>query len=350
MSTSYRLKQIYYLGRSVKIICQNENGPCPLIALCNILLLSGHATIHPDYGEVTLDSVIQMVANRILEYSAGSQDNSEDVKLMQQQRVNEVISILPNLQYGLDVNVKFDSVSSFEYTRELDCFDAAGVPIYHGWILDPQDQRTASVIQGMSYNLVIFRLVESRALADELKARKRAESHTSPSDAGGPVIEETHLHSSPSPSAPPLDTALTPSQQKLLSDGHIIQAFLSDTASQLTYMGLMGLYDSVGEGVSIKQSFLLVSSMSCGYVCAVCLSVYRCLNLCLCMLLMKSIYFVELLNDAYWCGTGTLCAFFRNNHFSTMLKRGGKLYLLVTDTGYAAEPSVVWELLDEIDK
>jgi hypothetical protein len=52
------------------------------------------------------------------------------------------------------------------------------------------------------------------------------------------------------------------------------------------------------------------------------------------------------------CGcwwAGTLCAFFRNNHFSTMLKKDGRLYLLVTDTGYAGEASVVWELLDEID-
>mmetsp|Transcript_26947 Transcript_26947/g.39917 ORF Transcript_26947/g.39917 Transcript_26947/m.39917 type:complete len:277 (+) Transcript_26947:819-1649(+) len=46
---------------------------------------------------------------------------------------------------------------------------------------------------------------------------------------------------------------------------------------------------------------------------------------------------------------GVLCTFFRNNHFNTMLKRDGKLYLLVTDLGYIHEPSVVWELLDEID-
>ncbi|CAE7462192.1 Mindy2, partial [Symbiodinium microadriaticum] len=80
---------------------------------------------------------------------------------------------------------------------------------------------------------------------------------------------------------------------QLLHDGRVIESFLEDAASQLTYLGLLGLYDSLGEGM--------------------------------------------------------LCAFFRNNHFSTMLKRDGKLYLLVTDTGYACEPDIVWELLDEID-
>lgn len=44
-----------------------------------------------------------------------------------------------------------------------------------------------------------------------------------------------------------------------------------------------------------------------------------------------------------------LCVFFRNNHFSTLFKYKGSLYLLVTDTGYLDEPTVVWEHLTEID-
>jgi hypothetical protein len=227
---SYRLKEIRYFGRTVKILCQNENGPCPLISICNVLLLSGRVTIHPDYGEITLDSVIQLVANRTIEYSSESENEVEDVRMMHQQRVSDVISILPKLQFGLDVNVKFDSVSNFEYTRELDCFDAAGVPIYHGWILDPQDSVTADAIRGMSYNLVIYRLVESRALADEIKSWQ---------------VDDEEKASVEGHKAP---RVLTADEKKLLSDGHVIETFLADTASQLTYIGLMALYDSVSEG------------------------------------------------------------------------------------------------------
>ena len=43
-----------------------------------------------------------------------------------------------------------------------------------------------------------------------------------------------------------------------------------------------------------------------------------------------------------------LAVFFRNNHFSTILKYNNKLYLLVTDIGYSQENTVVWELLDDI--
>jgi len=43
-----------------------------------------------------------------------------------------------------------------------------------------------------------------------------------------------------------------------------------------------------------------------------------------------------------------LCVFFRNNHFSTMFKYKGELYILITDAGFRNEPTV-WEKLDEVD-
>jgi len=44
-----------------------------------------------------------------------------------------------------------------------------------------------------------------------------------------------------------------------------------------------------------------------------------------------------------------LAVFFRNNHFSTLFKTKGQLYLLVTDQGYLNEKNVIWEVLNEID-
>lgn len=35
----YKLKRIDFFGRSVPIALQNENGPCPLLAIANVLLL-----------------------------------------------------------------------------------------------------------------------------------------------------------------------------------------------------------------------------------------------------------------------------------------------------------------------
>ncbi|KAJ6393769.1 hypothetical protein OIU77_023077 [Salix suchowensis] len=44
-----------------------------------------------------------------------------------------------------------------------------------------------------------------------------------------------------------------------------------------------------------------------------------------------------------------LCVFFRNNHFSTMFKYDGELYLLATDQGYINQPDLVWEKLNEVN-
>ncbi|GAA0142326.1 hypothetical protein LIER_35558 [Lithospermum erythrorhizon] len=43
-----------------------------------------------------------------------------------------------------------------------------------------------------------------------------------------------------------------------------------------------------------------------------------------------------------------LCVFFRNNHFNTMFKFRGGLYILVTDQGYINQPDLVWEKLNEV--
>lgn len=40
--------------------------------------------------------------------------------------------------------------------------------------------------------------------------------------------------------------------------------------------------------------------------------------------------------------------FFRNNHFNTILKLNGSLYILVTDIGFLDKQEIVWELLNEV--
>jgi hypothetical protein len=82
-------------------------------------------------------------------------------------------------------------------------------------------------------------------------------------------------------------------QTKLFQDGSVVEEFLSDTSMQLTYSGLTELHSHVKER--------------------------------------------------------SLCVFFRNNHFATLTKQKGILYLLVTDFGYANVREVVWEKLDEIN-
>ena len=49
---SYRLKRISIRGRSVPVVMQNENGPCPLLAIANVLLLRNQIQLPGGASEV----------------------------------------------------------------------------------------------------------------------------------------------------------------------------------------------------------------------------------------------------------------------------------------------------------
>ena len=51
----YKLKRIDFFGRKVPVALQNENGPCPLLAIANILLLKKQIELPehaPDISQV----------------------------------------------------------------------------------------------------------------------------------------------------------------------------------------------------------------------------------------------------------------------------------------------------------
>ena len=73
----YWVKPTKFLQRDVLYICQNVNGPCPLLAICNVLLLRGH--LHIDafvrstpagQGYVYARDVMELVQQRILTTNA----------------------------------------------------------------------------------------------------------------------------------------------------------------------------------------------------------------------------------------------------------------------------------------
>lgn len=47
------------------------------------------------------------------------------------------------------------SVSGFEFTQEMSIFDLLGVHLYHGWLADPSDPLTHTVVTPFSYNQLV---------------------------------------------------------------------------------------------------------------------------------------------------------------------------------------------------
>lgn len=112
---------------------QNENGPCPLLAAANALLLRGAISL-PSVcirnGCASLEEVVNMLAEKAMNYNYNHSDSSSDntgndasntaadnnntINNNNQQKndlhasnseqyVHEVLDVLPKLQYGMDV-------------------------------------------------------------------------------------------------------------------------------------------------------------------------------------------------------------------------------------------------------
>jgi ubiquitin carboxyl-terminal hydrolase MINDY-1/2 len=394
MDTWFDLKAIEFFGRQCVILCQNENGPCPLLAIANVLILQNAIFVHPDKRCIALNELIEIVANAFVEKDASRSHESDVRKDSRQHQLNSVLNIIPNMARGLDLNVLFSGVNAFEFTEEISVFDALDIPLLHGWVLDPQDMVTSSVIKtNDSYNHLMFKLVEYRSIQERVTSCSRkfeSESKTDSTANSAPKeksnVDLIEFSSSPDPIVPSglqtsesweavsatentdsspyviiptgqgtvvtnpstqsknvpalkdgeLSTAaaltsvvdashggsegiassqtavlaadsffppappavenrkdLSPEDIELCKEGEVIEAFLASTAAQLTYIGLAALHQILQE----RQ----------------------------------------------------LAVFFRNNHFSTIFRNNGKLYLLVTDMGYQNVESVVWERLDDID-
>ncbi|XP_056463327.1 ubiquitin carboxyl-terminal hydrolase MINDY-2 isoform X1 [Gadus chalcogrammus] len=241
----YHIKWIKWKEENTPIITQNENGPCPLLAIMNVLLLAWKVKMPPMMEIITAEQLMEYLGDYILD--SKPKEISEAQRLNYEQNMSDAMAVLHKLQTGLDVNVRFTGVRVFEYTPECIVFDLLDIPLYHGWLVDPQMQDMVKAVGSCSYNQLVEKIISC----------KQSEN------------------------------------SELAGEGMVAEQFLSSTATQLTYHGLCELTAAVQE----------------------------------------------------W----ELCVFFRNNHFSTMIKHKGQLYHLVTDQGFLTEEKVVWESLHNVD-
>ncbi|KAL8216665.1 hypothetical protein R6Q57_023502 [Mikania cordata] len=167
----HKTKLIQFLGRNTPIVLQNDNGPCPLLAICNVLLLRNNLNLSSDVAEVSQEKLLSLVAERLIDSNSNVNNKDSGYIENQQQNIADAIDLLPRLTTGIDVNLKFTRIDDFEFTRECAIFDLLDIPLYHGWIVDPQDSDTADAIGSKSYNTLMGELValESQNTESELK-------------------------------------------------------------------------------------------------------------------------------------------------------------------------------------
>lgn len=103
----YYVKWVTFEGRRVPIIMQNANGPCPLLALCNVLLLRQRFQLISGTEVVESTQLLEGLANCMLENRRPGLTDEQAANY--NQNMHDTIELVfPKLHTGLDVNVKFD--------------------------------------------------------------------------------------------------------------------------------------------------------------------------------------------------------------------------------------------------
>jgi hypothetical protein len=155
---AYQVKRVEFFGRSVKVCLQNANGPCPLLAIANVLSLRNELKLPSGGADISQSKLITMIVDLLLERNKQLEHHAEFAADFQQ-NMADAFEVLQKLTTGIDVNVKFHSVFAFEPTKEVSVFDLLGIPLVHGWLVDPQDATTATVFRNKSYNELVEMLL-----------------------------------------------------------------------------------------------------------------------------------------------------------------------------------------------
>eukprot|EP00930_Biecheleria_cincta_P034325 TRINITY_DN23738_c0_g1_i1.p1 TRINITY_DN23738_c0_g1~~TRINITY_DN23738_c0_g1_i1.p1 ORF type:complete len:443 (+),score=70.49 TRINITY_DN23738_c0_g1_i1:69-1397(+) len=195
----YIIQKIDFLGSPRRVLMQNENGPCPLLAACNVLLLRNQLKLPDNISAISFHALLKHLSNYMLDSNDGASSNANV-----QHAVSSCIELLPKLNEGLDVNVRFTGCREFEYTRELSMFDLLDISILHGWLVSPEDAVLYEVLKAHSYNTLTEALVQ-------------VEQNGSAAGTNLPSKETANQ----------------------------IWEFLDRSSSQLTYEGLIGLHGAL---------------------------------------------------------------------------------------------------------
>ncbi|KAM0744226.1 hypothetical protein ACQRIT_001540 [Beauveria bassiana] len=276
-------------SRVSPILVQNQNGPCPLVALVNALSL----TTPPDIYEITLVHILysrericlNLLLDAVLNELMSPRRTSYEDALPD---MNELYGFLQSLHTGMNVNPRFiptpelveayrrssltnldpkdrDTLmpGTFENSLEMKLYATFSIPLIHGWLPAKSDPA--------------YDAFERQAATYE--------------DAQNLLFREEELEAKLVDS----QSGLSVQEQQLYQDIMAIKMFMIESATQLTPWGIKVISEAMRPG--------------------------------------------------------TFAILFRNDHFSTLYCHPitMKLLTLVTDAGYSSHDEVVWEILEDVN-
>jgi hypothetical protein len=214
--------------RSSPILTQNLNGPCPLLALVNALILSTPAGIETSLIEtlrtreqVSLGLLLDAVFDELMSGRRGT-------AAQELPDVSDLYRFLLALHTGLNVNPMFvpdadaphhstltNSTGGFENTPDMQLYRTFNIPLMHGWLPESDSEAYAAFNRvAKSYETSQFVQFQEEELDAKLQS-------------GDPLNEE---------------------EQQMFTDIHAIKEFLNRWPTQLTHFGLKVIQDRFQSG------------------------------------------------------------------------------------------------------
>ncbi|ANZ77955.1 BA75_05234T0 [Komagataella pastoris] len=291
---------LYHDHHVNKILVQNSNGPCFLIALVNSLILSSELTLNgwTNVGSkaietshvkaehlvplkelltknvVQLDELLNEITNLVIQVADSDFD------------LSPLLESLPKLHTGLNVNPNFllPRITSKQdgNSKVLDILDLFNLELYHGWLIDELTPGYELLSRLANYDSLQSYILEIKSAIRE----------------SGLVANYEYEDLSPEQ----LDQLLSQSDDtrlmQFLNEYQDIQNFLRSNGTELSETGLSRLmFDSQN---TIKRSSFAI--------------------------------------------------FFRNEHFNTVYKnQTDSLFTLLIDEGYSKSQTYVWQTLSSVD-
>lgn len=272
--------------RRSSMLTQNKNGPCPLLALVNALILGATEDMQAALDDalrlreqVTLGLIIETLMDELL-------TKATMIEGLVLPDVDELNRFLMRLRTGMNANPRFvpqpavapnlmdadspvtqapsrqnrGSAGSFETTQDISLYGSFSVKLVHGWLPRPGDAAAKAFIR-------------SAQTYEDAQAVQFGEEELEYKLSHGGLVQQ---------------------EQQVWEDITAIKHFFQAYPTQLTPYGLEAVQSTLGPG-----EFAIL---------------------------------------------------FRNDHFSTIYKhpRTKRLYTLITDAGYADRDEIIWESLEDI--
>jgi hypothetical protein len=201
----HALKKITCGGRERHIVLQERNGPCPLIAVTNALILLGKLQLRFAGKRITADEMIAQLE----EYLVSSNPHDPQVRFnvplqmpsrkwtiagaaasqLDDYREKDLIRKLPSYYEGLTVSPIFGYVDGFE-SREASpnaslrvvndelLFTAAGLRVVHVWFIPDRADHPYYTLRTCSYDELMNRRASGGTIEEEFL--KETESQITP--------------------------------------------------------------------------------------------------------------------------------------------------------------------------